>query len=200
MNKRCRPRLMGSCTTRRRCRKTHLLCVLHPRRSASLRGNLSRCVRRGARKRSVTYPRTDKRTDNVTAPEPAYRSIYARKLRIVGNKSPSPSCFSIGNMKVVVLAEASFLAIGFRSIRLISLSTRLLCQHLCCVLQKCPIATWQADVTPDTQIDDIKLDFCQQNGLSLETCVLSSKGALLKDQPKVCLFNVESSLLAKMNT
>ena len=93
-------------------------------------------------------------------------------------------------MKVVVQVEVSFLAIVFRSTRLISLSTGLLWSHLCCVLQKCPDATWQADLTPDTKIDDIKLNFCQHNGLSPETCVLSSKGTLLKDQPKVCHFNV----------
>ncbi|KAL0038710.1 hypothetical protein WJX79_004386 [Trebouxia sp. C0005] len=51
-------------------------------------------------------------------------------------------------------------------------------------VEKCPDATWQADLTPDTKIDDIKLNFCQHNGLSPETCVLSSKGTLLKDQPK----------------
>ena len=53
---------------------------------------------------------------------------------------------------------------------------------------------------PDTKIDDIKLEFCQQNGLSPETCVLSSKGALLKDQPKVCHFNVELISLAEIHT
>ncbi|KAL0051531.1 hypothetical protein WJX82_009417 [Trebouxia sp. C0006] len=52
----------------------------------------------------------------------------------------------------------------------------------CCT--KFPHATWQADLTPDTKIDDIKLEFCQRNGLSPESCVLSSKGALLADQPK----------------
>ncbi|KAL0030823.1 hypothetical protein WJX77_008253 [Trebouxia sp. C0004] len=50
--------------------------------------------------------------------------------------------------------------------------------------EKCPNATWHADLTPNTRIDDIKLKFCQQNGLSPGTCVLSSKGVLLKDQPK----------------
>ena len=67
-------------------------------------------------------------------------------------------------------------------------------------MQRCPNATWQADLTPDTKIDDIKLDFCQRNGLSPGTCVLSSKGALLKDQPKVCHFNVELSSLAEIYT
>ncbi len=103
-------------------------------------------------------------------------------------------------MKVVVQVEASFFAVAFRFTRLISLSTRLLWQHLCCVLQKCPNATWQDDLTPDTKIDDIKLEFCQQNGLSPETCVLYSKGALLKDQPKVCHFSVELISLAEIHT
>ncbi|KAL0051098.1 hypothetical protein WJX82_001855 [Trebouxia sp. C0006] len=52
------------------------------------------------------------------------------------------------------------------------------------MFEKCPNATLQDDLTPDTKIDDVKLEFCQRNGLSPETCVLSSKGALHKDQPK----------------
>lgn len=63
---------------------------------------------------------------SVTAPEPVCRSIHAKKLRRIGCKSPSPSCFSVVNMKVIVQAEASFIAVVFRFKRLTSLSTRLL--------------------------------------------------------------------------
>ena len=73
MNRRCCPRLMDS---------QHTGDVERPapeaQRSVSLRSP-----------RSESYPRTDKRTISVTAPEPAYRSIHARKLRIVGCRSPS---------------------------------------------------------------------------------------------------------------
>ena len=112
----------------------------------------------------------------------------------------SPSCFSLVNMKVVVQVEASLLANVFRFTRLISLSTRLLLCIFGRILQGCPSATWHADLTPKTRIDDIKLKFCQQNGLSPGSCVLSSKGVLLKDQPKVCHVNVEHTPLAEIYT
>ena len=86
-------------------------------------------------------------------------------------------------MKVVVQAEASFIPAVFRFKSLISLSTRPLSCILYPVLQNCPNVTWHAELAANARIDDIKLKFCEQHGLSPGTCVLFSKGAVLKDQP-----------------
>ena len=75
---------------------------------------------------SPTIPtdgRTDGQTDNVTAPEPACmndKQVEACWLPIAS----SSSSFALVNMRVVVQAEASFIAAVFRFKSLISLSTR----------------------------------------------------------------------------